>query len=142
MCTLRRGAAAVGFGVLLISCGGDNGFTPTVENVSGSYSALSFTIESSVGTLDLLALGALVEATLDPDGTTSGRLFVPGADDDGGDLDEDLTGTWTLEGNTVTFSQTGDTFIRDVPFTVTEGRLTGEGTFEGQTIRLVLEKTE
>jgi hypothetical protein len=132
-------AAALGFG----ACGGDGdgSFSPTVANVAGSYSALVFTLTSGVGTTDLLALGSSVTVTLATDRTTTGRLFVPGGAEDGSDLDEDLAGTWTLTGSTVTFNQTADTFIRDVEFTVTQNQLTSEGVFQGSTIRLVLGKT-
>lgn len=128
--------------IMLLACGGGDSFTPTEETVAGTYAASVFTITSGVGTTDLLAIGATVDATLFPDGTASGRLFVPGADDDGGDLDEDLTGTWTLAGQTVTFDQTADTFIRDAEFIAGRNTLTGEGTFEGVTIFLQLVKTD
>jgi hypothetical protein len=124
--------------LVLGSCGGDS-FSPTVETVAGSYTASSFTLSSSVGTTDLLALGSTVDITLAIDGTT---LFVPGGAEDGSDLDVDLVGTWTLSGSTVTFNQTGDTFIRDVQFTAGRNRLSGEGTFSGTIIRLVLGKTD
>jgi hypothetical protein len=65
---------------------------------------------------------------------------VPNGAEDGGDLDADLAGTWALVGNTVTFSQTADTFIRDAAFAAGPNRLTGEDTFSGVTIRLVLSK--
>ena len=71
------------------------------------------------------------------DGTTTGQLFVPGGDEDGGDLDADLTGTWTLSGSTVTFDQAADTFFPDVEFTAEQDRLTGEGDFGDESIRLV-----
>ena len=138
-----RTSLVVRLGLLLglAACGGGDGFSPTVDTVAGSYSAATFTAGSAVGTVDLLAIGALVSVTLEPDGTTTGRLFVPGGAEDGGDLDEDLTGTWSLSGSTVTFSQTADTFIRDAEFTATRDRLTGEGVFGDLTIRLVLTKT-
>jgi len=101
-----------------------------------------FTVTSGVGTTDLLAIGATVDATLAPDGTTSGRLFVPGAGEGGADLDEDLTGTWTLLGDTVTFDQTADTFIRDADFIAGRNTLTGEGTFDGVSLFLQLVKTD
>jgi hypothetical protein len=124
------------------SCGDDNSFSPTVENVAGTYSATAFTLTSSAGTVDLLILGSEVVVTLAADGTTTGRLFVPGGDEGGGDLDADLTGTWALSGSTVTFNQTADTFIRDAGFTADRNRLTGESTFGHQTIRLVLTKAD
>jgi hypothetical protein len=140
--TLRRLSAGLTLALVLASCGDDNSFSPTVENVAGSYSASSFTLSTTAGTVDLLALGATVEVTLASDGTTTGRLFVPGGAEGGGDLDEDLTGTWTLAGSTVTFNQTADTFIRDAQFTASRNRLTGEGTFSGQTVRLELTRHE
>ena len=142
MQSFRFRIAVVGMALALAACGSDSSFEPTVESVAGTYSAETFTLTSSVGSVDLLALGAEVSADLDADGTTTGRLFVPGGAEGGGDLDEDLIGTWDLSGQTVTFNQSADTFIRDAEFTATEGRLTGEGTFGGQAILLVLVKAE
>lgn len=124
----------------LIACGddGDDGFSPTVRSVAGTYSATIFTLTSGATATDLLAAGASVTVTLAQDGTTSGRLFVPGGAEDGGDLDADLTGTWSLNGASVTFSQTADTFIRDVAFTAEPNRLRTQGTFDGETIALTL----
>jgi hypothetical protein len=50
-------------------------------------------------------------------------------------------GTWTLTGSTINFNQIADTFIRDVEFAVGPDRLTGQGTFEDVTLRLVLSTT-
>lgn len=134
---MRQAAAALALG--LAGCG--DGFTPTEETVVGTYEAEEFEVSSGGFTTDLLALGATVTVTLSPDGTTSGRLFVPGAGEGGSDVDESLTGTWSLSGSTVTFSQSADTFIPDVEFTAGENVLTGEGTFEEDTVRLRLRKT-
>lgn len=60
--------------------------------------------------------------------------------ENGADVDEDLAGTWTLESTTVTFDQSGDPFIRDVPFTAERNRLSAEGTFNGVIVRAVLTK--
>lgn len=135
-----RAIVALTLALALGSCGGEDTFSPTAESVAGSYTASALTLTSSVGTTDLLALGSTVAITLAADGTTSGRLFVPGGDDDGSDLDVDLAGTWTLSGSTVTFNQTGDSFIRDVEFTAGPDQLNGEGEFSGAIIRLVLGK--
>ena len=128
--------------VALAGCGGDDDpFSPTVANVAGTYNATLFTATNSTGTLNLLSLGATVHVVLNPDGTTTGHLFVPDIGQEDGELDADLTGTWTLTGSTVTFSQTADTFIRDVEFTASQNSLETEGTFEGTTLRLALAKT-
>ena len=135
-----RAIVALTLALALGSCGGEDAFSPTVESVAGSYTARSLTLTSSVGTTDLLALGSTVAATLNADGTTSGRLFVPGGNDDGSDLDVDLAGAWTLSGSTVTFNQPGDSFFREVEFTAGPDQLNGEGEFGGGVIRLVLGK--
>jgi hypothetical protein len=118
-----RAVIALILALVLGGCGDEDTFSPTVETVAGSYTAISLTASSSVG-------------------TTSGRLFVPGGAEDGGDLDVDLTGTWTLSGTTVRFDQEGDSFIPDVAFTAGRNQLNGEGTFSGTIIRLVLGKMD
>lgn len=123
------------------ACGDDDSFSPTVETVAGTYTASTFTLSSPIGTVNLLAGGATVTMVLDADGSTTGHLFVPGGDDDGSDLESDLTGTWVLTGDTVTFQQAADSFIPDVQFIATANRLTGERTTTAGTIRLVLTKS-
>jgi hypothetical protein len=132
---------ALSLAIGLAACGDDDSFSPTVETVAGSYTATTFTLSSAVGTINLLGAGATVTIVLETDGSTTGRLFVPGGDDDGSDLDQSLEGTWTLTGDTVTFDQTADTFLPEVQFTATANRLTGEGSVSGGTLRLVLTKT-
>jgi hypothetical protein len=132
---------ALSLAIGLAACGDDDSFSPTVETVAGSYTATTFTLSSAVGTINLLGAGATVTVVLEADGSTTGRLFVPGGDDDGSDLDQSLEGTWTLTGDTVTFDQTADTFLPEVQFTATANRLTGEGSVSGGTLRLVLTKT-
>ena len=142
---IPRHALVLVLALALVGCGDDdnnNGFSPTVENVAGTYTATSFTLTTSLGTVDLLALGSEVSVVLLSDGTTTGHLFVPGAGEDGEDVDADLAGEWTLAGSTVTFNQTADTFIRDADFAASENRLTGEGTFGEETIRIVLTKSD
>ena len=134
-------ASAVALAVILAGCGDDDdAFSPTTDNVAGSYSAATFTVTSSAGMVDLLALGAQVDVTLSTDGTTTGNLLVPGGGENGEDFEADLTGTWSLTDNIVTFDHEGDTFIRDVEFTATRDQLTGEDTFGDETVRLVLAK--
>jgi hypothetical protein len=129
--------------LLLAGCGGDDDpFSPTIANVAGTYNATLFTVTSSeLGTVNLLSAGATVHVVLKPDGTTTGHIFVPDLGQEDGELDADLTGTWTLSGSTVTFSQSADTFIRDVEFTAAQNSLESEGTFEGATVHLALGKT-
>jgi hypothetical protein len=126
------------FLLLTLGCGGDDSFSPTVKNVAGTYQASTLTATQSGITVNLLSLGGAVDIVLNQDGTTTGRVFAPGLDQGGQDLDVDLAGTWTLQGETVTFDQAGNTFIRDIPFTAGPNRLQGEGTFNTVTVRLTL----
>ncbi|HEY7636467.1 MAG TPA: lipocalin family protein [Gemmatimonadales bacterium] len=130
-------SAALAIALVLASCGDDDGFSPTVENVSGSYLASSFTVTDSSGIVDLLASGASVQITLASDGATTGRLLLPGGDT-AGDHDEDLTGTWALSGDKVTISPRGPSVLRFAEFTASPDQLTGERLLSGQTLRWVL----
>ncbi len=130
---------AVTLWLSLLSCG-DDGFNPTVDEVAGTYQATTFTFDGGSGATDLLAMGASVTITLAPDGTTSGRILVPGVGAGGENLDANLAGTWTLRSTTVTFDQAADTFMRDVPFTAEPSRLRAQGTFGEEVVVLVLTK--
>ncbi len=132
--------ATLVFALGLLACGDDDGFTPTEDSVAGTYTATTFIVTNTTPPTDLLALGMTLTLTLTSDGTTTGRLFMPGGGDNGVDLDEDLTGNWTLSGRSVTFDQSADTFVRDAIFRVGANTLTTEGTFGDTSLRLVLTK--
>ncbi len=130
------------FLLLTLSCGGDDPFSPTPENVAGTYEATALTVTAAGITVNALGLGASLTLVLNPDFTTTGRLLAPGLGEGGEDIDADLTGTWALTDSTVSFEHTSDTFIRDVPFTAERNRLRAEGTFEGAVVRATLTKTQ
>jgi hypothetical protein len=140
----------------LALAGCDDGVSPRVlslDEVAGSYvatrpaggtlslGALTFTIVQGGVTRDLLAEGSTIDLGLHADGTTSGRLFVKNADEEG-DLEADLTGTWSLDGNIVRLDHEADTFLRDMTLTVRVRELEGEETFAGVRVRVVLEQPE
>ena len=122
-----------------MACNGDI-FSPTTANVAGAYTATVFTATTGGLTINLLDAGASLTVTLAEGGTVTGHLFVPGGAEGGGDLDADLAGTWTLTGSTVRFTQAADTFVSDVFFVASENRLTGDATFSGTAIHVVLTK--
>lgn len=112
----------------------------TAADLAGSYAATTFTVTDGGTTEDLLAAGASLTIDLYEGTVTTGTLLIPGGAEDGTDLEADLIGSWRLEDSTVTFFQAADTFVRDMAFRAERGRLVGEGTFDGVTIRIVLER--
>jgi hypothetical protein len=128
--------------VLALALGGCDSPTepPTVASVSGEYQASTLALTQGGQSQDFLAVGAELTVSLKPDGTTTGRLFVPEGDEDGRDLREDLMGRWTLRGDTVRFQQGADTFLRDMPFLVRGRRLEGEYAAGGGRLRVVLQR--
>jgi len=116
-------------------------FKPTTENVLGDYRVQTFTTTDTGGTIDWVKRGGTFTLTLGPLGTTFGHLFMPGAAEGGGDEDQVLIGDWTLTSSTITFSMPAvDTFVRDMPWMVTENKLSGDHTFAGTRIKVILTK--
>jgi hypothetical protein len=123
--------------VALVACG--DGFQPNTDNVLGIYNAQTFTTDSAGTTTDWLAHGAQLQITLAARSVTQGLLVFP--DTTGGPiLLADLAGTWTLTGDTVHLQNSVDTFVRDMSWAASENRLTGDQTFGGTRIRVVLTK--
>jgi hypothetical protein len=86
---------------------------------------------------DQLAAGAAVHVILAADGSTTGRLFVPASGTQPA-TDADLAGTWSQSGGIVTFHQSADTFVRDMPFSVRDEQLAGDATFGGVRVQMTL----
>ncbi len=137
---MRLIASTLLVGCVFLACGDST--APTLEQIAGSYAAETFNTTDGGVVTDQLALGASIQLTLGADNTTTGRLFVPDAEEGGGDLDMDLAGTWTLDQNdgSVAFEHASDTFLRDMTFAYSSNRLSGEATFSGVTINVVLRK--
>jgi hypothetical protein len=83
-------------------------------------------------------VGGSLTLTLTADGKTSGRLFLPGGAQDGGDVDADMAGTWGLIGHTVQFGQAAETFVRLMDFNADMDRLASDQYF-GTTLRVIIE---
>lgn len=122
------------------ACGSDDATGPGMPDVAGSYDATVLTASALGATHDMLAEGASIHLVLAEDGTSSGHLFVPATEFTGEGVDEDLAGSWTLDGTTVTLTQSADTFLRDVPLGVDGAQLIGDQTIGGVAVHLVLER--
>jgi hypothetical protein len=102
---------------------------------------LLFTTTTNGVATDHVAAGAEVRLALSPDGTTSGRLFIPDAPDGNGgtaDFDADLAGTWSKTGDTISLRHAADTFLRDMPLLENGDQLVGDRTFGTVRVRLTL----
>jgi hypothetical protein len=121
----------------LLSCGDDLA-TPSRDAVVGTYRATRFTATQSGITANLLNVGAALSLTLADDGAATGHLFAPGLGLGGADVNEDLSGTWTLSGQSVHLSFPAATLIRDMTLRVEDNQLVGEESFEDTRLQLVL----
>jgi hypothetical protein len=141
--SLRMLAVVTAVGVSTASCSDATG--PRVEVVAGTYwaGAPSSTSNATVGTFtttengvttNMLDAGAWIGLVLSETGQTIGRLFVPG------EIDGDLAGSWTLQGDVVRLSHEADTFLRDMEYRVRDDRLEAERVFDGVTVRVVLQR--
>jgi hypothetical protein len=127
---------------LLLSCGDDDGFNPTRDSVAGSYQVTTFRETQNGITLDQLALGVTLGLDLQENGTATGHLFAPNALPGGGDLDTDLSGTWTLSGSTVTLDIPEAAFLGDITFTAENDVLRADQTVGGSRVEVILTRDE
>lgn len=130
---LLRRASLLGL-ILSLAC--EDSTAPTMASVAGSYHATSFTTTEGTVTTDQLQEGAGLVLVLASGGTVTGTLAVP---NDG--VDANMAGTWALNGSTVTFDQSADTFVNDMNFTVQGNTLVGDQTFSGVRVQVTLERS-
>jgi hypothetical protein len=142
MSSLRASLLVLGLSALT-ACG-DDSTGPTAASVAGTYHATQADlIQPDNSVIDGLALGVALEIVLTPQGTTSGTLVIPAVlTEDGIDDDVlDLTGTFTVSGNTVTFQGQGDNLIPEVPWTIGNGTLTASSTDAEGTTQVTLTRS-
>lgn len=136
--------------LLLAACGEDGTDLEAVarDDLFGEWVATTLLTTVGGQTLDQLVAGAELQLTLLEDGTTTGRLFVPGAGTLGTDLEVDLTGVWTFDDDEgeVDLDHSADSFVRDLTFEAVRAdggiELRAERTFQasGTTVEVVLER--
>jgi len=117
------------------ACGSDSP-TQTSSSVAGAYVATVFRVTpDGQPTIDVLAQGGTLSINIASDNSTTGTLMLP-ASLFGSPLSLSMTGTAVVSGSTVTFQQPGDTFVRDLTFTVAGNTLVvanqraGDATFD------------
>ncbi|NUO64162.1 MAG: hypothetical protein HOQ11_01000 [Gemmatimonadaceae bacterium] len=133
---IARAALPLLVALAMAGCGDDDPVAP--PSPAGTYSATTFTATDGGTTTNVLAAGGSITLVLTPQGTTSGHLYVPASVTGDVDLDDDLTGTWSQSGSTVQLSHPADTFLRDMPLTMQNGKLVGDRTFGTLRVQLTL----
>ena len=124
-------------GVLVAAC--DSGETDLA--VAGSYEATVFEAPIGDATVDVLEAGGAYTATLNADGSASGRILVPESLRAGGaEGDEEIlfNGTYTVSSaiGELRFEHDEDTFVRDLRWVVGDGELVANWS-TGAEVRLV-----
>ncbi|HEX6627800.1 MAG TPA: hypothetical protein VF105_07590 [Gemmatimonadaceae bacterium] len=128
----------------MLACGSDNSTEPGLA-LAGTYSATQWVTTGGTGQTNQLNAGSTLNITLNSNGTTTGHLHVAAS---GGNpaFDADMAGTWAQSGNTVTFSQTADTFVRNMSFDVVPSgakwALVGDHVFASSSTRVQLTLTQ
>jgi hypothetical protein len=129
--------------VAVAACGSDS-TGPAGESAAGNYTAISFKTSGTSGQRDELAAGSTVVLNLATNGTTSGHLHIAPTNTSPAS-DADLAGTWHQSGNVVTFTQSADTFVRDLQLTLVQDAvngwvLVGDQTFSGTNVKITLKR--
>ncbi len=110
-----RALLLIGLPAIVLACGGWD--EPSTTPIAGTYAATFFQTTGSSGQRNEIAAGSTLTITLAANGTTTGHLHVA-ASGSNPVVDADMAGTWTAtENHVVTFTQSVDTFVRDMPFT-------------------------
>jgi hypothetical protein len=98
----------VGLALLGLACG-----DTAPRTLAGTWTATTLTITpTGQPTTDVLAAGGTLNIIVAADMTTTGTLNIP-SNVIGGPFNASMAGTATVNGNTVTFAQTADSFVRD-----------------------------
>ena len=139
---LLKSTLVLAFAVSAAACSDSN--APTGVPV-GNYTAIQFVTTGSSGQRDELAAGSTLTLSLASNGTSSGHLHVA-ASASSPVVDADMAGTWREDGSVVTVSQGADTFVRDMPLTLSNDPvngwiLVGDKSFNSVRIQLTLRAT-
>jgi hypothetical protein len=142
--SLRKSSSVLLMGLpFMLACGDST--SPGGVSVEGNYAAIIF-ITTVAGTArNELQAGSTLTLNLNSNGTTTGHLHVA-ANGAAPVFDADMAGTWSVSGDVVTLTQTADTFVRNMAFTIqqvggSEVLLVGDQVFSGIRVNLTLAPT-
>lgn len=138
---IMRASAILAFAAAMTACGSDTTSPPPSGSVAGSYTATEFVTTGGSGQRNELIAGSTLAMVLNENGTTTGHLHLA-ASGSTPVFDADMAGTWVQVGNVIRFSQSADTFVRDMDFTLdsngNQWLLIGDKGFSGTRIQVTL----
>ena len=102
---------------VLLACGTDKTTTSPQLSIVGNYTATQWVTSGTSGQTNQLLAGSTLNLALASDGSTTGHLHVAASGSNPA-LNQDMAGTWSQSNDKVTISQSADTFVRDLTFTV------------------------
>jgi len=108
--------------VAVVGCGGSDTSSPGKNSpgvLVGSYVATTFQVTpDGQGLIDVLAQGGSLTIVLGSDNSVAGTLQIPASATGGQAVTASLSGTVSVSGNTVVIQEAGDTFVRNLTWTV------------------------
>jgi hypothetical protein len=138
--SILRASATFAIVAAVTACGSDS-TTPPDTGIAGTYRATEFVTTGGSGQRNELLAGSTLVMVLNASGTTTGQLHVAASGSTPA-FDADMAGTWTRNGNVVTFTQNADTFVRNMDFTLSSNgsawMLAGDKGFSGTRIQVTL----
>jgi hypothetical protein len=118
--TVARRLLAAALITLASACGSSTDANP----IAGSYVATTFRVTpTGQSEMNILAQGGSLGITIAHDNGTSGTLFVPASATGDVAFTESMAGTAVQSGSTVTFTQSADTFVRNLTFSISGSTL-------------------
>jgi len=119
------------------ACGGST----TTDPIVGTFLATTFRIApAGQGAIDVLAQGGVLGLNVANNFVTAGTLIIPASVNGGTTFTASLAGTAVRTESTVRFTQSADTFVRDLTFTLAADSLTANQTLGDTTYDLVLRR--
>lgn len=113
---LKKSRLALLIGITALLACSDS--TSAGKSVVGNYASTIFFSTAAGGSgVNEIQAGSSLTLNLTSIGATSGHLHIA-ANGSTPAFDADMAGTWTQSGETVQFTQTADTFVRNMVFTI------------------------
>ena len=118
------------------------GYGTESVRLDGTYVASVFRVTpQGQSQIDVLGAGGSMTLTIGSNNAVTGTLVVPGSVTGGAPLSESMAGTAARDGDEVTFTQSADTFVRDLTWTLSaEGLRVTNQTAGGASFTLTLSR--